>query len=431
MDITIDLKNYTEKLPVFKRMAARAVIREGDKYLLIYSKYGDYKFPGGGAEEGETLEETLIREVQEETGYYVGRDSIKQYGKVFERRKGEHGNIMEMDSWYFLCERETEAGSRNLDEYEKEYDYRIAWMTLQEAIEKNRQVKNLAACPWVVRDTKVMERLVQEEYFFHRVFPFVPEDMNFLIQGHSFETDSIGCSGAHIFMFDNNLVLKVEPIREDENSEYRMLEWLQGRLPVPEIVKFHSDGISNYLLMTRLPGKMACDPESIADGEKMVRLLAKGLKKIWMVDTEGCPRTVGLDNKLEEALERVRNNQVDLDDAEPETFGPDGFENPLALYEYLRNNRPKEEPVLVHGDYCLPNIFFAKDEISGYLDLGNCGIGDKWKDIALAVRSIRHNLEEAGKKEEYPSLYRSFFEELGLEPDEEKIRYYILLDELF
>lgn len=48
MEITIDLKNYNSENSIFKRSAARGIISKGDKYLLIYSKYGDYKFPGGG-----------------------------------------------------------------------------------------------------------------------------------------------------------------------------------------------------------------------------------------------------------------------------------------------------------------------------------------------------------------------------------------------
>lgn len=130
-------------------------------------------------------------------------------------------------------------------------------------------------------------------------------------------------------------------------------------------------------------------------------------------------------------MENIKNNQVCKEDLEPDTFGPEGFSNPMALYEYLQANRPEEENVLIHGDYCLPNVFFENQEVSGFLDLGYCGVGDKWQDIALAVRSLHHNLEEIGKEEEYQALYQIFFEELGIEAEEEKIRYYILLDELF
>lgn len=60
---------------------------------------------------------------------------IKEYGKVIKRRKGEYDDVMEMDSHYFICDVEPELGSRNLDDYEKEYNYQIVWMSLPEAIE--------------------------------------------------------------------------------------------------------------------------------------------------------------------------------------------------------------------------------------------------------------------------------------------------------
>ena len=70
--------------------------------------------------------------------------------------------MIEMDSHYFFCQVEEKAGKRNLDEYEAEYDYQIVWMTLEEAIKKNKQVVNLNPCPWVIRETRVMETLEAE-----------------------------------------------------------------------------------------------------------------------------------------------------------------------------------------------------------------------------------------------------------------------------
>ncbi len=163
MELTIDLKNYEKVDTVFRRTAARGIIANGDQYLLIFSKYGDYKFPGGGMKEGEQLEETLVREVLEETGYHVKKDSIVPYGKVLERRKGEPEDLLEMESYYFFCEVEPETAERNLDDYEAEYDYQVKWTTLQEAISRNQMVTDLYHCPWVVRDKRVMELLEGEK----------------------------------------------------------------------------------------------------------------------------------------------------------------------------------------------------------------------------------------------------------------------------
>ena len=67
----LGMKEFGKDEKVFYRVAIRAIILQGDKILMVKSNTGDYKFPGGGVEKGETPEETLRREVQEETGQEV------------------------------------------------------------------------------------------------------------------------------------------------------------------------------------------------------------------------------------------------------------------------------------------------------------------------------------------------------------------------
>ena len=65
--IRLDLAESTETGPVTRRTAVRGIVRRDGHYLIIHSRYGDYKFPGGGRQDGEQLMDTLIREVKEET----------------------------------------------------------------------------------------------------------------------------------------------------------------------------------------------------------------------------------------------------------------------------------------------------------------------------------------------------------------------------
>lgn len=69
-------------------------------------------------------------------------------------------------------------------------------------------------------------------------------------------------------------------------------------------------------------------------------------------------------------------------------------------------------------------MFYKDDKITGFLDLGDAGIADMWYDIAILVKSLRRNYETK-EAEKY------LFECLHIEPDYEKIEYYILLTELF
>lgn len=57
--------------------------------------------------------------------------------------------------------------------------------------------------------------------------------------------------------------------------------------------------------------------------------------------------------------------------------------------------------------------------------MGRGGVADRYQDIALAVRSIRHNL----KSEKFVELFLDAYELKNV--DFSKIDYYILLDELF
>ena len=54
------------------------------------------------------------------------------------------------------------------------------------------------------------------------------------------------------------------------------------------------------------------------------------------------------------------------------------------------------EEVLVHGDYCLPNVMFDADGRHHFLDVGEAGVGDRYTDIVAAIWSPRHNYGKGG-----------------------------------
>ena len=77
-------------------------------------------------------------------------------------------------------------------------------------------------------------------------------------------------------------------------------------------------------------------------------------------------------------------------------------------------------------------IQVENDRIKGFIDLDRAGIGDKWNDIALCYRSLKHNFDGTYGGKVYEDFNPDMlFEALGIEPDWEKIQYYLLLDELF
>ena len=41
----------------------------------------------------------------------------------------------------------------------------------------------------------------------------------------------------------------------------------------------------------------------------------------------------------------------------------------------------------------MPNVFADGDRISGFIDLGKAGKADRWQDLAICYRSLKHNFE--------------------------------------
>ena len=54
-----------------------------------------------------------------------------------------------------------------------------------------------------------------------------------------------------------------------------------------------------------------------------------------------------------------------------------------------------KKEVLLHGDYCLPNIILNNWKFSGYIDLGCGGIGDRHIDVLWGIWTLNYNLGTA------------------------------------
>lgn len=259
----------------------------------------------------------------------------------------------------------------------------------------------------------------------------LPNSIRTHIQGKTGHADSVGMSGSQILIFDD-CVLKTEGITPCTEDSIAAMIWLSHRVPAPRVLAHEIHAGKSWLLMSRIPGRMSCAPEYLAQPEILVEALSEGLRVLWRTDWAGCPRDRTLPHLLREAEYRIAHQLVDLDHVEPETFGEGGFRDPESLLSWLKAHPVKSEPVLTHGDYCLPNIFLHNRAFSGFVDVSDCGVGEKWRDIALCYRSLRDNMNGSYGAKSYPDFDPCvLFDALGIEPDWEQIRWHLLLDELF
>ena len=64
-----------------------------------------------------------------------------------------------------------------------------------------------------------------------------------------------------------------------------------------------------------------------------------------------------------------------------------------------------QSKVLLHGDYCLPNIIFDNWKFSGFIDVGNGGVGDRHIDLFWGVWTLWFNLKTNKYQERFLDAY--------------------------
>lgn len=198
-----DLKFITDEIPenisckINRRYAVRGVIHYGNKLLMVQTNQGDYKFPGGGKEEGETEQEALLREIAEETGF-IDVNIGPELGRVFEqnidtesplpkvaisddRRTEITVEYFQMESHYYECWLMSEKRAPGVqDDYEEKLGFHGTFVTVEEAYRKNVELMELeklqlakymrggnkaeetlfiSTIPWLQRETVVLKKL--------------------------------------------------------------------------------------------------------------------------------------------------------------------------------------------------------------------------------------------------------------------------------
>lgn len=130
----------------------------------------------------------------------------------------------------------------------------------------------------------------------------------------------------------------------DLAAERDRLAWLRGRWPVPEPLGFFHASGDDWLLTREVPGVPMYHPSIGWKPERVAAKLGTILRRLHSADAAGCP------------------------------FG-------------IR----KPGHVLIHGDYCLPNVLVAGGELGGLVDVGGAGLGNPEDDLAAGVWTLQYN----------------------------------------
>lgn len=111
------------------------IVNSNNEILLGYS-HNDYQFPGGHVEEGETLLQTVKREVEEETGIILDISSIEPFAKALGYYKNwpEEGKNRKIEIYYYeiKTDEKPNLGNTSYTEHEKDGNFELRYISLDD-----------------------------------------------------------------------------------------------------------------------------------------------------------------------------------------------------------------------------------------------------------------------------------------------------------
>ncbi len=203
-------------------------------------------------------------------------------------------------------------------------------------------------------------------------------------------------------------------------GEAERMAWAAPFLRVPRVVACEQVGTTTVLVTDALPGRDATDPVWRDDRRALVLALGRGLRAFHeAVGEDRCPFRFEVARALEHVSRRVRRGDIDRTDLHAEHASL----TPAAALTQLEATAPADEDLVVcHGDYCAPNVLLEQGVVTGYVDLGELGVADRWWDIAVGSWSAGWNFGV--------ELEPCFYEGYGIVPDAARVAFYRLLYDL-
>ena len=134
----------TPRLPLELISSIRCIVRVRDSWLLCENKGGRHPWPGGRRIPGESFAETAAREVHEETGWLLDKQSLRQLGWLRLRHlgpepEGNPGPYPDFLQLVFVGEAAERDGGLSEDAAWDDldgYELESRLVTLDEAIER-------------------------------------------------------------------------------------------------------------------------------------------------------------------------------------------------------------------------------------------------------------------------------------------------------
>ena len=227
------------------------------------------------------------------------------------------------------------------------------------------------------------------------------EFKNMLLGGAVYDSSCSPEARVYYIEKDGGYYLKLAPAGS-LSRERLMTDYFHSRGLATEVLGFETVGERDMLLTRRMRGEDLTHPTYLSDPKKLCDKLAEILRELHETSTEGCPITDRVSEYLARAEENYRTGNFDRSHF-PDSFGYRSAEDAWRVLS--EGKHLLKSGVLIHGDYCLPNVMLDGWDFSGFIDLDGAGIGDRHIDLFWGAWTLGFNLGTDKYRERFFDAY--------------------------
>lgn len=184
-------------------------------------------------------------------------------------------------------------------------------------------------------------------------------------------------------------------------KESKMTEYFYSKGLGAEVLNYISND-NDWLLTTAVIGEDCIHEKYLMNPNCLCDTIAYELRKLHETDYTNCP----IPDRTAEYLAGAEKNYCmgNYDKSQfPDSFG---YCSAKEAYDVLAAGKyALQSKVLLHGDYCLPNIILNNWKFSGFIDVGSGGVGDRHIDIFWGVWALWFNLKTNKYHERFLDAY--------------------------
>ncbi len=181
--------------------------------------------------------------------------------------------------------------------------------------------------------------------------------------------------------------LKSAPLGELQR-EAEMTRYFHKKGLGAEVLAYLSDD-RDWLLTSAVRGEDATAPRYLADPRRLAVTLATLLRELHELAAADCPVKDRMSTYFATAKENYAAGRYDLSYLPPHLSHLSADE---AWRQLEKGRQFFRSDTLLHGDYCLPNIMLEDWSLSGFIDLGGGGVGDRHIDLFWGAWTLAFNL---------------------------------------